>query len=116
MKARRPAPLRLAALRALVDVLDDGLIVLLAARRQLVAAIAAAKARAHIAASDPARERYVHNRALRLALRLRVPVATVRAVIQAVVADARRQQDPPHSGSTDAPAARPAAQKPAPSD
>lgn len=107
MNPRRPAPLRLAALRTAVDVLDDSLIVLVAARRRLIAAIAAIKTQARIAPSDPARERYVHDRALALARRLRVPAATAFAIVEALIADARRQQDLPRetrSGAASTPA------------
>lgn len=108
MKARRPAPLKLAALRTAVDVLDDSLIVLVAARRRLIAAIAATKAQSRIASSDPARERYVHSRALMLARHLHVPAATAFAIVEAVIADARRQQNLPRetsSGAAGAPTA-----------
>ncbi|TDR38539.1 chorismate mutase/prephenate dehydrogenase [Tahibacter aquaticus] len=106
MKVRQSAPLPLAMLRALVDALDDGLITLLAARRMLVGAIAVVKAEAHIATCDPARECYVHNRALRLARRLGVPATTARAVIEAAIADARGQQNPPLAAGPERPASQ----------
>ncbi|GMV30082.1 MAG: hypothetical protein AMXMBFR59_22070 [Rhodanobacteraceae bacterium] len=92
MSAHGPGRIGLAALRGLVDVIDDGLIVLVAARRAVTAAIAAVKSRGGLAASDPARERYVRRRAQALAARLQVPATSARNIIDAVIADARRQQ------------------------
>lgn len=92
MSAGGPGRTGLAALRGLVDVIDDGLIVLVAARRAVTAAIAAVKSRSNLAASDPARERYVRRRAQVLAARLQVPAMTARNIVDTVIADARRQQ------------------------
>ena len=98
-----------------VDVIDDGLIALVAARRRLVAALAAAKTQARMAASDPARERYVRHRALALAARLRVPAATAHAIMEIIIDDARRQQRLPRRHRSGAPAAVPAPDTAAPS-
>jgi chorismate mutase len=103
MNARRP--LSLAVLRGAVDLIDDGLIALLAARRNLVSVIGAAKARAGLPALDAARERRVLARAQALALRLGVPAATARRLLGLVIADARRQQMPAASRPPAAPPA-----------
>lgn len=75
-----------------IDHVDDGLIVLLAARRQLVRAVGLLKPRAGLPLRDPARERYVRVRARWLALRFGVPVATARRLVDLAIADACRQQ------------------------
>ncbi|WP_386065898.1 chorismate mutase [Tahibacter sp. UC22_41] len=90
MIVRKPS--LLAVLRGAVDLVDDGLIALLAARRGLVRAIATVKTRAGLPALDAAREQSVHRRAQTLARRLGVPAATARNLIDLVVTDARRQQ------------------------
>lgn len=89
----------LVLLRAAVDQIDDGLIALIAARRQLVRMIAAAKRQAGAAASDPQREHAVHQRAQRLAARLQVPGVTARDVIDVLIRDARGQQRLPFDRS-----------------
>lgn len=82
----------LAGLRGGIDLVDDGLVALLAARRRLVGLVALAKARAGRAARDPARERRVHDRARRLATRLGVPAASARDLLAVAISDARNQQ------------------------
>lgn len=106
-----PAALR--HLRAGIDGVDDALVATLALRRVLVARIARLKRRHALAAADPAREQAVRERARRLGARLGVPAATVDAVLEAAIADARRAQGlaadlgqgaPPASGRTIPPA------------
>jgi predicted lipid carrier protein YhbT/chorismate mutase len=71
---------------------DDAMIVLLAARRKLVSALGPVKRAAQAPVRDPAREEQVHERARRLAARLRVPPASADNLIGALVADACFQQ------------------------
>jgi predicted lipid carrier protein YhbT/chorismate mutase len=82
----------LGLLRSAIDQVDDGLIVLIAARRRLVRAIAAAKRHAGIAAADPQREHAVHERARRVAALLQVPAPTAQRMIDLVIDDARALQ------------------------
>ncbi len=84
--------LAMGGLRIGIDAVDDGLVVLLAARRGLVRLVADAKRRAGNAAYDGERERRVHARARTLAARLHVPAETVRGVLDVAIADAHRQQ------------------------
>lgn len=85
----------LARLRRAIDVVDDGFVLLLALRRALVGRIAACKRARGAAAVDPLRERQVRARAGALAVRLGVPPAAALRLIDAVIADARRQQHVP---------------------
>jgi predicted lipid carrier protein YhbT/chorismate mutase len=84
--------LALGALRGAIDLADDGLIVLLAARARLVRGVAALKRRGGRAALDAAREARVQARAQALARRLAVPAATARGVLELAIGDARRAQ------------------------
>ncbi|HET6553588.1 MAG TPA: chorismate mutase [Dyella sp.] len=59
----------LARARTLIDHVDDGLVVLLAARRRLVRTVGVLKARSGLPIRDEARERRVHARAGGLAMR-----------------------------------------------
>jgi O2-independent ubiquinone biosynthesis accessory factor UbiT len=92
MRLPTPERLALARMRGAIDRVDDGLIVLLAARRRLVRVVAALKPRAGVAPRDPARERQVRARAQSLARRLDLPAHTASAVLDLVIADACRQQ------------------------
>lgn len=78
--------------RALIDVVDDGILLLLAARRQLALGAARYKHTARLPPSDTAREQQVQHRAALLARRLGVPAATARALMALVIADARHCQ------------------------
>lgn len=90
MNVRKPPALAL--LRVAVDLVDDGLTALLAARRGLVDAIATVGACAGLPTLDPAREQGVQRRAQALARRLGLPAMTARHLIDLLITDARRQQ------------------------
>ncbi len=87
-----PERFALARTRAAIDAVDDGLLLLLAARRRLVRAVAWLKPRAGVAGRDPQRERAVHARAQRLAHRLDVPADTAARLLDLVIDDACAQQ------------------------
>ncbi len=78
--------------RAAIDRIDDGLIMLLAARRRLAGAVGALKSRAGAAARDPRREQQVRARAQRLALRLALPANTAERLLDLAIADACQRQ------------------------
>jgi predicted lipid carrier protein YhbT/chorismate mutase len=88
-----PAPefLVLAGARRAIDQVDDALLLLVAARRRIVRVLAPMKRRAENV-RDPVRETQVHARAQRLALRLDVPHATARQLVDILIRDACRQQ------------------------
>lgn len=88
--ATEPDALR--RLRRGIDGVDDALVAMLFARRLLVARVAHLKRTHGVPPADPLRERAVRQRARRLGTRLGVPHATVDAVLDAVIADARRTQ------------------------
>lgn len=88
-------PPRLRTVRRLIDVVDDGLVLLLAGRRHLVGAAADCKGAAGIDADDDRRERAVCARGRRIGARLGVPAASSDRLLQAMIADARRQQGLP---------------------
>jgi len=75
-----------------IDRVDDAMIVLLAARRRLVAALAPAKRALDVPVRDAVREARVHERARRLAARLDLPVASADHLMGALVTDACMQQ------------------------
>lgn len=75
-----------------IDRVDDAMIVLLAARRRLVAAVAPAKRALHVPVRDIVREAQVHERARRLAGRLNLPPASADHLMQTLVGDACQQQ------------------------
>ena len=79
-------------MRAVIDRVDDGLIVLLAARRRLVRAVAALKPRAGVPPRDLARERQVRARTQSLARRLDLPADTAAGLLDLAIVDACRQQ------------------------
>lgn len=87
--------LALARARAAIDGLDDGLIVLLAARRKLVRAVATLKWRAHLPPRDRARESQVRARAHSLARRLDLPARTAERLLDLAIGDACDQQGLP---------------------
>ncbi|MEW9570348.1 SCP2 sterol-binding domain-containing protein [Rhodanobacter sp. Si-c] len=89
MRAERFA---LARTRATIDAVDDGMLLLLAARRRLVRLAARLKPSAGLVASDPARESAVRQRGQRLARRLDVPAGTAAHLFDLMIADARAQQ------------------------
>jgi len=89
MRAERFA---LARTRGAIDAVDDGMLLLLAARRHLVRLVAGLKPRAGLAARDPAREIAVRQRGQRLARRLDVPAGTAAHLFDLVIADACAQQ------------------------
>jgi len=92
MRAERFA---LARTRGAIDAVDDGLLLLLAARRRLVRMLARLKPRAGVAARDPARELVVRRRGQRLARQLDVPASTATRLLDLVIADACTQQGVP---------------------
>lgn len=97
-------PMGLARLRLGIDALDDALLVCLAARRQLVAAVARVKQREGLPPRDAARERHIDARGQRLARRLGLPASLVRAQLALLVADGRALQGlAPDPGQGDRP-------------
>jgi len=86
------ARLMLAQLRLAIDHVDDGLILLLAARRLLVQGVAVVKPRAGVPLRDPWREGRVRARAQALAWRLNLPQRTATGVLDLAIGDACRQQ------------------------
>lgn len=88
----RMARLALHGARLGIDRVDDAMIVMLAARRRLVSAIAPIKRAIDAPIRDEAREEHVHERARRLAGRLRLPPASADNLMGALVADACQQQ------------------------
>ena len=91
---RLPTPERFALMRmrGAIDRVDDGLIVLLTARRRLVRAVAALKPRAGVPPRDPPRERRVRARTQSLARRLDLPEDTAAGLLDLAIVDACRQQ------------------------
>lgn len=83
---------RLGRLRTAIDAVDDGLLVLLAARRQLVRQVARLKRAGGVPSRDTRREARVQARAQRLARRLGVPADTARAAMALAIGDAHRLQ------------------------
>ncbi|MDQ6645875.1 MAG: chorismate mutase [Pseudomonadota bacterium] len=74
MAAHIPERIALTQARGAIDRVDDGLLLLLAARRRLVASL---KASAGVPPRDLQRELNIRGRAERLAVRLDLPKATV---------------------------------------
>lgn len=87
--------------RALIDVVDGGLLLMLAVRRQLARGAARSKRAAGLPLADGAREARVRRRALRLAARWGLPAETARALVDLAIADARRSQGLPTAGVPD---------------
>ncbi len=92
MKWPMPERLALARVRGAIDRVDDGLIVLLAARRRLVRAVAALKPRAGVPPRDLPREQQVRARTQSLARRLDLPAHTAERVLDLAIGDACGQQ------------------------
>jgi predicted lipid carrier protein YhbT/chorismate mutase len=86
------APLALRQVRAAIDRVDDGLVLLLAGRRHLVAAAAQFKREAGLPLRDPVRELQVRRRALALADRLGLPTILIGRLLDLTIADACRVQ------------------------
>lgn len=82
----------LGTVRRAIDRVDDALVVLLAARRRLVAEARPLKRAAGVPPRDPRREHEVRARAQRLARRLGVPEASAGSLLDLLIADACRQQ------------------------
>lgn len=89
-----PAPdiLALAGARRAIDHVDDAFLLLFAARRRIVGALAPIKRRCGETGRNPERETRVHARAQRLASKLNVPDATARKLLEILISDACRQQ------------------------
>jgi len=87
-----PARTLLGVVRGAIDAVDDGAVILLAARRRLVQTAALLKRRAQMPLRDRMREREVAHRAHRLGRRLEVPDAAVRQLLELLIGEARRQQ------------------------
>ncbi|MDE2309041.1 MAG: SCP2 sterol-binding domain-containing protein [Xanthomonadaceae bacterium] len=92
-----PTPERFALARArgVIDRVDDGLILLLAARRRMVRAVAALKRHAGVPPRDLAREQQVRQRAQGLAARFDLPEPTAQRLLDLAIGDACRQQGLP---------------------
>lgn len=90
-----PTPERFALgrIRAAIDHVDDGLIVLLAARRRLVGALGALKPRVGWPLRDPLREQQIRARAQALARRVALPAATADRLVGVAIADSCDQQE-----------------------
>lgn len=97
-----PSRLALAAVRGLIDSIDDALLALLAARRTLVGLAAEAKASHGHGGRDLQREAQVYRRARRLGRYLGIPAASSDRLMGALIDDACAQQRLPGT-----PAARP---------
>ena len=82
----------LARVRGAIDLVDDGLVALLAARRRLVRAVAVLKPGAGASTRDPAREQRVRVRAHRLAQRLGLPALAAQRLLDVAIGDACHQQ------------------------
>lgn len=96
--------LGLARLRLGIDALDDALLIFLAARRRLVAAVARVKQREGLPLRDAARERRIDARGQSLARRLGLPASLARAQLALVIADGRGLQGlAPDPGQGDVP-------------
>lgn len=94
----------LARLRIGIDALDDALLLCLAARRRLVAAVARVKQREGLPSRDAAREDRIAARGQSLAHRLGLPPDLAQAQLALVIADGRGLQGlPPDPGQGAAP-------------
>ncbi len=89
-----PTPERFALgrIRAAIDRVDDGLIVLLATRRRLVGALGTLKPWAGMPLRDPLREQQVRARAQSLARRVALPADTADQLLDLAIADACNRQ------------------------
>lgn len=82
----------LARVRAAIDRVDDGLIVLLATRRRLAAMAGRLKPRSGVPSRDLLREQQVRRRTQALARRLQLPADTAARVVNLAIADACARQ------------------------
>jgi predicted lipid carrier protein YhbT/chorismate mutase len=92
MYTHLPERFALARARAVIDGIDDGLLVLLAARRRVVRAVARLKPAAGVPPRDPPREQRVRERARVFAARLDLPPSTAQGLLDLAIGDACRQQ------------------------
>ncbi|RDJ00482.1 hypothetical protein DVT68_06725 [Dyella solisilvae] len=93
MPSPRPDRWLLQGARGAIDGVDDGLILLLAARRRLVRVVGALKCRTGLPIRDPQREERVRMRAKALAVRVGVPGSTARTLVDLAIGDACLQQE-----------------------
>jgi len=82
----------LARVRAAIDRVDDGLIVLLATRRRLAAMAGRLKPHSGVPSRDLLREQQVRRRTQALARRLQLPADTAARVVNLAIADACARQ------------------------
>lgn len=82
----------LGGVRRGIDVVDDALLVLVAARARLAATAGRLKCQRGVPVRDAQREAAVHSRGQRLAARLGVPRETTRALMDLAIRDAHRAQ------------------------
>lgn len=94
----------LAGVRGLIDGVDDGLVLLFAGRRRLVALAAGLKRASGGLARDRHREAAVRRRAGRIGRRLGVPPASSERLMHVLIADACQQQGLPASAAIAGPA------------
>ena len=87
-----PGRFTLARIRAAIDRVDDGLIVLLATRRRLAAMAGRLKPRSGVPSRDLLREQQVRRRTQALARRLQLPADTAARVMNLAIADACARQ------------------------
>ena len=87
-----PPRLPLRPARHLIDRIDEGLLLLVGARRLVVASLASTKRHAGVALDDPQREQVVRVRARRVGARLELPPGLTRSLIGLLINDARAQQ------------------------
>lgn len=92
MRLGPPSLLPLWQARGLIDRIDDGLLVLVGARRRVVRRLAGFKRRSGINAYDPQRESAVLGRAERVAADLGLPSGLAAALFSLLIADARAAQ------------------------
>ncbi len=92
MSQHLPERFALARARALIDGVDDGLLLLLAVRRRLVRGVARLKPRAGLPPRDLLREQRVRERARGLAAWLDLPPSTAQGLLDLAIGDACRQQ------------------------
>ena len=87
-----PEPKVLSVVRAAIDRVDDGLVLLLAGRRRLAGLASRIKRRVGLPAMDAAREADVRRRGRAWAAHLGVPEPLVDQVLELAIADAVRAQ------------------------
>ena len=92
LKQRESPRVDLIGVRRVIDGIDDGLLILLAARRRLVGAATQIKSQSQTSPRDCRREKAVFDRARRLGERLGVPVESSDHLMSMLIDDACRQQ------------------------